>query len=118
MIPYAAYKIVHYLGIFALVTALSATLARASRGDGADSWRKRLGIIHGVALFFILLGGFGMLARLDVGFPGWIVAKLVVWLVAGALIVARKSPGGAARALVLLPVLAVVAGWLAYAKPF
>ena len=117
--PFAVYKVVHYLGIFMLVTALSATLARSAKeGLNSDPWRKRLGMIHGIALFLILLGGFGMLARLDAGFPLWIVAKLAVWVVAGALIMARKSADWSARALVLLPLLAALAGWLAYTKPF
>lgn len=119
MISYAVYKVVHYLGIFTLITALSASLARSAKeGLNTDPWRKRLGMIHGIALFLVLLGGFGMLARLDVGFPGWIGAKLGIWLVLGGLIVARKSPTWSARAMVLLPLLAALAGWIAYTKPF
>jgi len=119
LIPYAAYKVVHYLGIFLLVTVLSATLARSAKEAlNSDPWMKRLGMLHGLALFLVLLGGFGMLARLDAGFPGWILAKLGVWLVFGGIIAARKSPAWAVRALVLVPLLAVLAGWLAYAKPF
>jgi hypothetical protein len=118
LIPYAAYKVVHYLGIFMVVTALAATFARSAQGGAPDPWKKRLNVVHGVALFLVLLGGFGMLARLDAGFPGWIVAKLGVWLVLGGIVAARKSPAASARALVLVPVLAVLAGWIAYAKPF
>jgi hypothetical protein len=119
LFPFAAYKVVHYLGVFTLVAALSATLARSAKeGLNSDPWRKRLGMIHGIALFLILLGGFGMLARLDAGFPMWIVAKLVIWVAAAGLIAARKSADWSARALVLLPLLAVLAGWLAYTKPF
>jgi len=119
LLPYAAYKVVHYLGIFMLVTVLSATLARSAKeGLNSDPWRKRLGMIHGIALFLIVLGGFGMLAKLDAGFPGWIVAKLGIWLVFAGLIAARKSADWSARALVLVPLLAALAGWIAYAKPF
>ena len=119
MIPYAAYKVVHYLGIFTLVVALSASLARSAQGGAEpDPWRKRLGILHGVALLAIPLGGFGMLARLDEGFPGWAMAKVAIWLVAGGLIALRRSPAWSARGLVLLPLLAALAGWLAYVKPF
>ncbi|HSG09462.1 MAG TPA: hypothetical protein VLA36_13965 [Longimicrobiales bacterium] len=119
MLPFAAYKVVHYLGIFILVTALSATLARSAKeGLNSDPWRKRLGMIHGIALFLIILGGFGMLARLDVGFPGWIVAKLGIWLVFAALIAARKSTEWSVRVLVLVPLMAALAGWIAFVKPF
>ena len=117
--PFAAYKVVHYLGIFILVTALSATLARSAKeGLNSDPWRKRLGMIHGIALFLILLGGFGMLARLDVGFPGWIMAKVGIWLVFAGLIAVRKSTDWSARTLVLVPLLAALAGWIAFVKPF
>jgi len=119
LLPYAAYKVVHYLGIFTLVTALSATLARSAKeGLNSDPWRKRLGMVHGVALFLIILGGFGMLARLEVGFPVWIMAKLGIWVVLAGFIAFRRSADWSARALVLLPVLAALAGWIAYAKPF
>lgn len=117
--PYVAYKVVHFLGIFTLVTVLSAALARSAKeGLNSDPWRARLGMIHGIALFLILLGGFGMLARLQVGFPGWAMAKVGIWVVAAGLIAVRKSTIWSARALVFLPLLAALAGWIAYAKPF
>lgn len=119
MISYAAYKVVHYLGIFMMVTALAAAFARSAQGGTeADPWKKRLSMVHGIAMFLVLLGGFGMLARLDAGFPGWIMAKLGIWVVFGGIMAARKSAFGSARALVLVPLLAVLAGWIAYAKPF
>ena len=134
MIPYATYKIVHYLGIFLLLTALAARLGRAagfatapvSPGTGvqnADPWKRRLGIAHGTALFLVLLGGFGMLARLDIthgfGLPGWIWAKLVIWTLLGAaVVVASRIPALAGRLLVVVPVLAVLAGIIALYKPF
>ncbi len=118
MIPYAAYKVVHYVGIFTLVVALSASLARSAQGGAdPDPWRKRLGIAHGAALVLILVGGFGMLARLDEGFPGWAMAKVGIWLVAAGLIALRKRPSAAAWGLVVVPALAALAGWLAYTKP-
>jgi hypothetical protein len=133
MIPYATYKVVHYLGIFLLLTALAATLGRAAgfavhatAGGGAtapDPWKRRLGITHGIALFLILLGGFGMLARLDVthglGLPGWIWAKLGIWtLLGGTIVLARRSPALSGRLLVAVPALAVLAGIVALYKPF
>ena len=119
MLSLAVYKTIHYLGIFTLVTVLAASLARSAQdGAGPDPWRKRLAIAHGTALFLILLGGFGMLAKLGVGFPGWAMAKVGIWLVAGGLIALRKSAAAAAWGMVLVPLLAVLAGWIAYVKPF
>lgn len=126
MLSLAVYKTVHFLGVFVLITALAASLARAAMpsaggGEGAaaaDPWGKRLGIAHGVALFLVLLGGFGMLARLGMGVTGWVGAKLLLWLAVGGLIALRKNPVAAAWGLVLLPLLAMLAGWIGYAKPF
>lgn len=134
MIPYATYKVVHYLGIFLLLTALAARLGRAagfaagsaSTGPSAptsDPWKKRLGVTHGIALFLILLGGFGMLARLDIthglGLPGWIWAKLGIWTLLGAaILVASRIPALSGRLLVVVPALAVLAGIIALYKPF
>lgn len=126
MISYAVYKVIHYSGIFILVTALGALLSRAATGrewpEGKDPWSRRLVSAHGIALFLILLGGFGMLARLDVtqglGLPGWIWAKLAIWVALGAVLAARRSSGAAARALLAVPVLAVLAGIVALTKPF
>ena len=146
MISYGVYKIVHYLGIFALVTAVAAALGRAAftgagsgdagpgtgpgAGDdggsggpsvGRDPWRGRLAAVHGTALFLVLLGGFGMLARIGVEhgalFPGWVWGKLGIWVVIGGLIaVARRSPRWSARALWAVPLLAAAAGILAFTK--
>ncbi len=127
MIPYTAYKVVHYLGIFLLLAALSAALARAAArlGGGqevrSDPWARRLVGVHGFAAFLVLLGGFGMLARLDVttglALPGWIWAKLGIWTLLAAAIVARRSEKLAAPATALAPLLAALAGWVALYKP-
>ena len=127
MIPYAAYKVVHYAGVFLLLAALSAALARVSalrgeRADPEDPWARRLIAAHGAGLFLILLGGFGMLARLEVteglSLPTWIWAKLGIWVALGLLVAARRSHRGSTRALLLVPVLAALAGWIALYKPF
>ncbi len=144
MIPYATYKVIHYLGIFVLLTALAARLGRSalSRSDEdrsggpaatqdtvqgrpmPDPWARRLGVIHGLALFLVLLGGFGMLARLDVThrlglLPGWVWAKLGIWTLLGAtVLVASRSAAWSTRVLLAVPALAVLAGFIALTKPF
>ena len=124
MLSLAVYKTIHFLGVFTMVTALVASLARSAQADGAgaaatpDPWRKRLALAHGGALFLILLGGFGMLARLGVGITGWVAAKLAIWVVAGGLIALRKHPRAAAWGVALVPLLAALAGWIGYTKPF
>jgi hypothetical protein len=127
VIPYTVYKVVHYTGIFLLLSALATTLARAAAirlagsGLAVDPWRRRLITAHGVGLFLVLLGGFGMLARLDIteglGLPGWIWAKLGIWTILGGAIAARRSERLAPVALAAAPVLAALAGWVALYKP-
>jgi hypothetical protein len=124
VISYEVYKIIHYVGFFALFVTLGAALARSPLlGGTRDPWRRALTASHGVGLFLILLGGFGMLARLGVEhgnlFPGWIWIKLVLWVVAGALIsVAWRRAGWAGATLVLLPLIGILAGAVALLKPF
>lgn len=117
---YVVYKIIHYLGLFALVTTAVAALSRGARADAfEDPWRKRLGILHGVSLFLVLLGGFGMLARLGLGMEGWVWAKVILWVALGGLLaVARRSAAWSARLVVVVPLLAALAGIIAYTKPF
>lgn len=121
---YNIYKLIHFLGIFALLTALAAggmhTLRGGTRADNPH--RRLLGIAHGVALFLILLGGFGMLAKLGIvegGLPGWIWAKLAIWLLlGGALTLAARGRQAAAAVLIGVPLLALAAGAIALYKPF
>lgn len=122
--PYAVYKLVHLFGIFIVLTAMAATCMHVMRGGTrADNpHRRALGIAHGVAAFLILLGGFGMLARLGLvqgGLPGWIIAKLAIWaLVSAAIMLPYRRAGAAGMVMTALPVLAVIAGAIALYKPF
>ena len=126
MIPYGVYRLVHFFGIFLLLTALGGGVMRAILGEGgteaeraaAGRTRRLIAISHGVALLLILVGGFGMLARLDIGFPMWIVAKLAIWLLLGAgLTVAYRMKASARLVWFAIPVLGLLAAWLAYVKP-
>jgi uncharacterized membrane protein SirB2 len=121
--PYPVYKLIHYIGIFTLLVAVTFTCVHVLRGGTkADNPQRRmLGILHGVAMFLILLGGFGMLARIGAvqGLPGWIYPKLLIWVVAGASIaIPYRRPDAARTVLILLPLLAVLAAFFALYKPF
>ena len=125
MISYTTYRVLHYLAVFGLVVTLAAALGRgALLPEGAeDPWRRRLAALHGASLLLVAVAGFGLIARLDLLrgalLPGWIWAKLVIWLTLGGLVsLAFRRSRWSGAALVLLPFLAALAGYLALAKPF
>ncbi|TVP58696.1 MAG: hypothetical protein EA351_03160 [Gemmatimonadales bacterium] len=120
---YVTYKVIHYLGIFLLVVALGAALGRKVTSEGPDPLRRRFVALHGVGLFLVLLGGFGLLARTGVShgalFPGWVWAKLAIWVVlGGTVMLARRRAAWAMPLLLVVPALAALAGVLAFLKPF
>lgn len=117
-----AYKTIHLFAVILTFTILGGLALHAANGGGRDtnSQRKLTGILHGLGLLLLLVSGFGALARLATGgVPGWVWAKIVLWLLLGAAAVTfRRGPGVARLVLWLLPVLGGVAAWLALYKPF
>src|SRR5688572_20001610 len=117
--PYNVYKLIHFLGIFTVMVVLAVACTHVLRGGTrADNpQRKLLGSAHGIAMFLILLGGFGMLARIGVmhtSLPGWVYAKLVIWtLVAAAPALLYRGPRLAKATILAAPALAVLAAAIA-----
>ena len=125
MLSYATYKVLHLLGIFLLFVALSGVALHAANGGNRQDNRLRraVSIMHGLGMLIVLVAGFGLLARLNIvgnAFgEGWMVAKLVIWFVAGALLaVPYRMPERAPFIFYLLPVLGLAAAMLAIHKPF
>lgn len=110
---YQFYKILHFVGLAAVLTALSIRIG------GGERMKKATGIVHGVGMLIMLVGGFGLLARLGLhSFPGWVWAKLALWVILGgslALISRQKSPAGTWIGLI---VITAIGAYLASYKPF
>jgi hypothetical protein len=74
-------------------------------------------VTHGLGMLFMLIGGFGMLARLQLdGIPPWIHVKLGVWLIMGLAIgLAKRMPSW----LVMIAIIAIamIAPYMAIYKP-
>lgn len=124
MISYQVYKLVHLFGMFAMFTAVGGIALHVLNGGtrASNTARRLVGVLHGTALFLILLGGFGMLARLGIiqgGLPGWIIAKLAIWALVGFLgMLPYRAPATARWILLGVPLSGVLAGYLALYKPF
>lgn len=118
----AFYKVLHLIGLAMTVMALGGQLFHVLGGGDKDSasHRKILAMTHGIGLLVLFVAGFGMHAKLGLeGFPGWMIAKLVLWgALGGAIAIPWRAPGMVKPLMVALPLLVGLATWLAVAKPF
>ncbi|MGZ8376615.1 MAG: hypothetical protein ACXW61_09560 [Gemmatirosa sp.] len=124
MFPHAFYNVVHIVGIILVMSALGATAIHAVNGGTRQTNRARglIAALHGVGVLLILVGGFGMLARLGfmhgANFPGWLWVKLAVWVtIAALLFVPYRKPSLAKPIYLALPVLGGLAAYMAIYKP-
>ena len=124
MISYEHYRILHLVAVIVLFSALGGASVLAMTGGATErtATRRVISGLHGLALLIVLVAGFGLAARLDLatgGLPPWIWAKLGLWAIAGGLLALlyRKPASGRVVLLVVLPLLAAAAAWLAVFKP-
>lgn len=125
MFSYNAYKVLHLFGVLLLFVSLGGLTLHALNGGTKETNRSRklVAISHGLALFLVVLAGFGLLVRIGVGhgagLPGWVWGKLAIWALMGAaLVIPYRKPEWARGMWLLLPVLGGAAAWLAIYKPF
>jgi uncharacterized membrane protein SirB2 len=122
VLSYTVYKVLHLLGIMLTITALGGlALHAANGGTRAESRTRGLATaVHGTGLLLVLVAGFGMLARLGASVSsGWVLVKLVIWLVLGvAAVLPYRRPQAARLLFVAVPLLAALAGIVALTKPF
>jgi hypothetical protein len=117
--PYQFYQIIHLIGVFMVFIAYGGLIVRSATGS-QDRGIRRLGVLtSSIGLFLILLGGFGLLARLNYGWPGWVLVKIVIWVVLGALIaVINRKPEYSQLTWWTTILLGVIALLLVVLKPF
>jgi len=115
------YKVLHIAGIAAVVAGLAAlAFHRIGGGTKEDAGHKALAFAtHGSGLIILLVTGFGMVARLDAGMTSvWVLAKIGLWLLAGALIALPLRSAGLAKATWAgVLTLVAVAAFFAIHKP-
>jgi hypothetical protein len=121
---YLTIKLFHLTGIMLVFMGLGGMLfaAYAGFGDAKKQLRRAAALCHGIGLLLIIVTGFMMLSSLGMLHgdpPGWIKAKLFIWLLLGGSIslAARLS-----RAIwILIPawiLLGMAAAYLGLFKPF
>jgi len=117
---YLAYKLLHLVGVFAVLMALGAQIASAGAA-GKSRIHKIAGLCHALGLVVILFAGFGLLVRLTVPWPwpGWVLVKLLIWLLIGSsLALVRRQAALAVVWWWAVVGLATLAGYMALYKPF
>jgi hypothetical protein len=116
------YKFIHYVGFFLLFTGFGGLLLGARTAMSRDFAHKKIYmILHGTGLLFVLVSGFGQLARLGItqGLPLWVKVKIGVWLFLGLILsVIFRKPQHANICLALIVAGSSLAAWLAIFKPF
>lgn len=125
MLPYTFYKVVHILGIALTMVSLGGMFVHALNGGlKVENQARRLLIgMHGTGVLFILVGGFGMLARLGfshgASFPLWLWTKLGIWTFVAAVAAVPYRARSLGRPMLLaLPLLAMTAAAMAVYKPW
>jgi len=105
------YQLLHFAGIFTLLFSFGSLFIGKNYNKGAA-------MAHGVGLILILISGFGMQATMHLGFPVWLILKIVIWLIFGGFIVlAKKSVINGFTAWVLITALALCSVYLAKTHP-
>lgn len=118
------YLILHIIGIAMMFISIGGVAVHAANGGTkkGSSMRTLVWSAHGLGTLLVLVGGFGMLARLnmqfDNGFPGWLWVKIGIWFLLGAIaLLPYRKPVLARPFFLLLPLLAGVAVYMALYKP-
>ena len=121
---YQTLKILHVAGLALTFMGLAGVLGMKLSGAGRPKRYWVFFLTHGVGLLLLLASGFALIAKLQLlggthALPGWVQAKLAIWLLAGgAVSVASRLSRYAEIILAFFTALVVAAAWLAVAKPF
>jgi hypothetical protein len=122
MLSYIFYKNLHLIGVLMVFVALGGLmLHQINAAPRENTWRRPVAITHGIGLLLVLVAGFGMLARLGIFWPmpGWAIAKIVIWLLLGAVVaVLGRAPSLAKPLWWIIIGLGALAAFLCLNKPF
>jgi uncharacterized membrane protein SirB2 len=122
MIPETIYKNLHLIGVFMILVALGGFIVQQIHVTTPERvWRRSIAITHGIGMVLALVGGFGLLAHMHIfwPWPGWVVGKIIIWLVFGVLVALIGRTPALAKPLWWSTIaLGAIAAYLALNKPF
>ncbi|MCB1042941.1 MAG: hypothetical protein KDC35_08375 [Acidobacteria bacterium] len=120
MTAITVYKLIHFVGLFTVLMAFGGLLSHLRNGGSKENpSRKAFAMSHGIGLLLMLVGGFGLLARMGIHWPlpGWVFGKIVIWLVlAGMLPMSYKMKDKARGLWWVVLILCGLAAFLASSK--
>ena len=105
------YLIIHLTGISLLALGVGGMMAGGEK-------RKTFAMLQGIGLLVMLVSGFGLLAKLGLGYPHFAIVKTVLWLVIGALpVIFRKLKTPLPVAILISLILVGTMAYLGVMKP-
>ncbi len=113
---FETYRLIHFVGLVVLFLGLGGVVFH--RGEGKAPGLSL--VLHGLGWVAIIVAGFGMMAKPPgIGWSGWLIAKIVILVLLGAMpILVRKKIVPAGIAWLLVAVCGGVAAWLVVNRPF
>lgn len=113
------YNVLHISGIILFFMAIGGAVIRAALEVKDKKLEKFILINHGIAGFIIIVSGFGQLAKIGMQFPGWVIIKIFIWLLLGAIIVPiKKAPDKKHLFWFIALLLGGLAAYMGIYKPF
>ncbi|MCH2154802.1 MAG: hypothetical protein MK080_02240 [Opitutales bacterium] len=113
------YNLLHFAGIFLVYLGYGGLIFRAALGSEDKALRKFGGMMSGIGLFLILLGGFGMHARLGYSHGDfWFLAKMAIFLVlGGSIALINRKPALNKAWFFMTLALGLIAAYMGSFKP-
>ena len=109
---------VYYLLHVGSAFLLAALTFQAFAAPTPEKRRQTL-MLTGILSLVLVVGGFGLLAKLSYGFDGWVLIKIVCWLALSALAgMAFRKPQSAGTLAFVASFVIVLALYAVYFKPF
>lgn len=115
---FQTYHFLHLIGVIATFLGIGALLARAALAPTNRTMRVWGAVVAGIGLLFLLVSGFGMQAKGGFGWPLWMLAKIILWVLLGGLLaLINRKPKWHAVFWIAVFAIGFAAAWLGYFKP-